>query len=64
MSEFERKYSSYDVYMKHVDRSLAQFFGLGHEDVEDYVWCESFEDEISPSDAVDEFMLWAGYTNE
>lgn len=61
MSEFVQKFSTYDTYMKHVDRELAKYFGLGHDSVEDYVWYEVFEDEINPSDAVDEFMEWAGY---
>ena len=57
ISDFERMYPTLEAYLKRCDYYLELHCGLGHMDLEDYMWCSEFEDEVPPNEAVDEYFM-------
>lgn len=51
---------SFATWLRGVDMVLARrFHGMGHLDLPDWCWRDMFDAEISPVEAVDEFVLEA-----
>lgn len=48
---------SFDQWLIEVDRLLISSVGLGHDDIEDWRWFDSFEDGLSPFDAFEDWEL-------
>ncbi|TFH00219.1 MAG: hypothetical protein E4H14_19890 [Candidatus Thorarchaeota archaeon] len=46
----------YKEWLLKVDNILIQQFGLGTSDLEDYTWCDLFDDDYIPSEAVEDYL--------
>lgn len=52
---------SYNEWIAQVDALLVKAIGVSHDDLEDYLWHDDFEDGLEPVEAVDEFLFDQGY---
>lgn len=47
---------SFEKWIAKVDQILGRRFGLGHNDLPDWQWWEMFDSEVSPREAVEDFI--------
>jgi len=55
-----RIFPTYEDYMYVVDQQLESTYGCGHVDLDDYNWMDAYNDEVVPSDVVQEFNRYHG----
>ena len=56
ISDFERIYPTFELYMERVDTYLEHHCGIGYKYLEDYSWMSAFNDQIEPNIIADDFF--------
>jgi len=47
---------SFEEFMKKCDATVSNRLGLGVYDLEDWAWMDAYEDEFTPTEAVNQFL--------